>query len=78
MALPRHKPATYEDLFSLPQDVVGEIVNGRLVEQPRPAPKHARAYSVLGRKLGSPFDEGEGGPGGWWIFDEPEVYWMPM
>lgn len=74
MALPQHKPATYEDLLTLPKNVVGEIVNGRLIAQPRPAPKHARAYAVLGRKLGSPFDEGQGGPGGCWIFDEPEVH----
>ncbi len=74
MALPRHQPATYEDLFSLPTNVVGEIVNGRMVTQPRPAPKHARAYSALGRELGNPFDKGQGGPGGWWILDEPEVH----
>lgn len=74
MALPQHKPATYEDLFNLPRHVVGEIVNGRLVTQPRPAPRHARAYSALGGELGPPFDKGRGGPGGWWILDEPEVH----
>jgi Uma2 family endonuclease len=42
---------------------------------PRPAPRHARASSSLGFKIGSPFDQGEGGgPGGWWILDEPELH----
>lgn len=45
MALPAPKFARYEDLFDLPENVTGEIVNGRLVTHPRPAPKHARAYS---------------------------------
>ncbi len=25
-------------------------------------------------KLGPPFDIGDGGPGGWWILDEPELH----
>jgi len=25
-------------------------------------------------KLGPPFDLGDGGPGGWWIIDEPELH----
>jgi Uma2 family endonuclease len=25
--------------------------------------------------LAPPFDFGEGGPGGWWILDEPEIHW---
>jgi len=74
MGLPAAKPASYEDLFDLPENLVGEIINGRLVTHPRPAPKHARAYSQLGGKIGPPFDDGIGGPGGWWILDEPELH----
>jgi Uma2 family endonuclease len=74
MALPQLKPATYADLFDLPENVIGEIINGRLSAQPRPAPKHARAYSSLGIELGGPFDFGRNGPGGWWILDEPELH----
>lgn len=33
-----------------------------------------RARSMLGAKLMPPFDEGVGGPGGWWLLDEPEVH----
>ena len=74
MALPQVKTATYEDLFGLPENLIGEIVNGRLITQPRPAPKHARAYSTLGAELTGPFDFGRNGPGGWWILDEPELH----
>ncbi|MEW5789268.1 MAG: Uma2 family endonuclease [Pseudomonadota bacterium] len=76
MGLPELKSATYDDLFDLPEHVVGEIINGRLVSHPRPAPKHARAYSRLGGELDGPFDQGRGGPGGWWILDEPEIHLM--
>ena len=54
--------------------MVGEILNGELHSHPRPAPKHARAYSALTGSLWSPFDHGTGGPGGWWIIDEPESH----
>jgi Uma2 family endonuclease len=73
-ALPKLKPATYKDLCDLPPTVVGEIVNGTLHAQPRPAPRHARTSSALGGKLYPPFDDGDGGPGGWWILDEPELH----
>ncbi|MHB1644063.1 Uma2 family endonuclease [Acidithiobacillus sp. 'AMD consortium'] len=67
--------ARYEDLFGLPDNVVGEIIAGQLHTHPRPAPAHARASSVLGNKVGTPFDQGEGGgPGGWWVLDEPELH----
>jgi len=74
MALPAFKPATYEDLFDLPENLVGEIIAGRLLTHPRPAPRHARAYSAIGFELGSPYDRGHNGPGGWWILDEPELH----
>lgn len=74
MALPQEKPAAYEDLFALPGNLVGEIIDGRLVTHPRPAPRHARACSSLGFELGGPFDQARNGPGGWWILDEPELH----
>lgn len=74
MALPACRPASYEDLLDLPEHLVGEIVAGRLHTHPRPAPRHARAYSSLGIAVGGPFDQGLGGPGGWWILDEPELH----
>jgi Uma2 family endonuclease len=74
MNAPAGRQATYEDLFDLPDHLTGEILNGTLVTQPRPAPRHARAASVIGGDLMNPFDHGRGGPGGWWILDEPELH----
>lgn len=71
---PALKPATYEDILALPPNLVGEIISGRLITHPRPAPRHARASSNLGVRIGGPFDLGDGGPGGWWILDEPELH----
>ena len=68
------KPASYEDLLSLPENVVGEIVDGELYSSPRPASAHAAATSALGEELGPPFKRGRGGPGGWFILDEPELH----
>ena len=67
------RPATYADLEAVPPHQVAEIIEGTLYAFPRPAPKHANASSALGMKLGPPFQFGEGGPGGWWIVDEPEL-----
>jgi hypothetical protein len=39
--------ATYEDILALAEHLVGEILQGALYSHPRPAPKHARAYSCV-------------------------------
>ena len=74
MGEPLVKPATYDDLLAVPREKVAEILNGRLVTHPRPAPKHAMASSSLGGELFYPFHKGSGGPGGWIILDEPELH----
>ena len=66
--------ATYQDVLDAPAHRVAEIVGGTLHTHPRPAMPHARASSVLGRKIGSPYDDEPGGPGGWWIIFEPELH----
>jgi Uma2 family endonuclease len=71
---PLDRPATYEDLVKVPDICVAEIVDGELHVSPRPAPRHARAGSSLGVLVGGPYDSGRGGPGGWWILDEPELH----
>ncbi|MEM6489923.1 MAG: Uma2 family endonuclease [Pseudomonadota bacterium] len=68
------EPATYEDVLDAPATMVAELVAGRLHLQPRPASKHGLATSVLGMEIGNPFQRGRGGPGGWWIIDEPELH----
>jgi Uma2 family endonuclease len=75
MPIPAERPATYEDLCQIPDRYLAQIVHGQLIVQPRPAPRHARASSIVGGKLVTSFDEGNhGGPGGWWILDEPELH----
>src|SRR6185369_17877981 len=54
--------------------MVAEIVDGELFASPRPRPRHAVAASVLGSDLNIPFQQGRGGPGGWWILFEPELH----
>jgi Uma2 family endonuclease len=68
------KRATYEDVLNAPENKVAEILDGELFLSPRPAPKHSAAASGLGMLLGEPFHRGRGGPGGWWILDEPELH----
>ncbi len=70
---PRRR-ATYQDVIDAPAHMVAEVVDGTLYTHPRPAPPHAAASSALGMELGSPFQRGRGGPGGWWIIDEPELH----
>ena len=74
MNRPVEREAQYQDLFDLPDNLIGEILNGQLVTQPRPAPKHARAASIIGGEMVPPFDQGRNGPGGWWILFEPELH----
>ena len=72
-SLSRRK-ATYQDVLDAPPHRVAEVVEGTLYTHPRPAMPHALARSSLGTDLANPFQFGRGGPGGWWIIDEPELH----
>lgn len=74
MASPVKRRATHQDLLRIPDHQVAEILDGDVHVSPRPASRHALASSRLGSELGPPFDRGRGGPGGWWILDEPELH----
>jgi Uma2 family endonuclease len=74
MGEPAARHATYEDLLQVPERLVAEILNGELHTHPRPSPKHAVAAAKVGGELYGPFFKGIGGPGGWWILDEPELH----
>lgn len=74
MSTPAPKPATYDDLERLPANMVGQIVHGVLHAHPRPAARHTVVASTLGHDIGTPYQRGRGGPGGWWILDEPELH----
>jgi len=74
MTQPVMRGATYEDLLRIPDNLIAELIDGEIYTAPRPGSPHAYASSVLGTLLGGPFQLGQGGPGGWWILDEPELH----
>ncbi len=75
MSAPPKKLASYADLLALAQNVRAEIIRGLIVTSPSPLPRHARAQGVLNSFIAGPldYDDGHGGPGGWWIFMEVDV-----
>jgi Uma2 family endonuclease len=74
MAELAEKKATYGDLYSTPENMTGEIIDGELFVTPRPSRQHTYAASALGTRIGPPYQFGEGGgPGGWIIIVEPEI-----
>uniref|UniRef100_UPI0025E9D1B3 Uma2 family endonuclease n=1 Tax=uncultured Thiodictyon sp. TaxID=1846217 RepID=UPI0025E9D1B3 len=75
-ARPQSQPTLYEQLEALPEGLTGEILDGQLYTQPRPSGPHVLASSSLGDELVGPFQKGRGGPGGWWIIDEPELHFL--
>jgi Uma2 family endonuclease len=72
---PARKLATYDDLLALPEDVRAEVIEGTVVVQPSPLPRHAKVQGSLRSFIGRPYDDddGRGGPGGWWILLEVDV-----
>jgi Uma2 family endonuclease len=74
MAARTRQRVTYDDLLKVPEHLVAEIIDGELYASPRPSGPHGRFASALGMDVGSAYDRGRGGPGGWWILDEPELH----
>jgi Uma2 family endonuclease len=77
VVLTNPKPATYADLEALPPNVVGEILFGNLVAQPRPSTPHMRGASSLEHMVIGPYQYGRDGPGGWTIIHEQEIHLGP-
>jgi Uma2 family endonuclease len=74
MSEPAKKRSTYEDLYKIPENMTGEIVNGELIVTPRPSRKHVFTATALGTKVAAPYQFGEGGgPGGWIVLIDPEI-----
>lgn len=69
------KLATYEDLVARNEDDRAEIIDGVFVTPPPPIPGHGRGQGSIIHEIGGPFDyeDGRGGPGGWWILPEVDV-----
>lgn len=63
----------WEQLENVPEDAVGEIVDGEIRTIPRPDPPHLVATKRIASILDFPFELGRGGPGGWVILPEPRV-----
>jgi len=72
------EPKTYDDYLALPDGLKAELIDGELLMSPQPKGRHVRAASFIGARLlvrfGDSADETAEGPGGWWIFDEPECH----
>jgi len=68
------RKATYADIEALPEHVTGEIIDGVLYTQARPAGPHGLVASDLGGVLSAPFGFGANGPGAWFIVHEPELH----
>lgn len=71
-------PQTYEDYLALPEGTKAELIDGVIYMTPQPRGRHVRAASYLGARLlvsfGARAETSAEGPGGWWIFDEPECH----
>ncbi len=77
MSAPAVRRATYQDVLDAPANVIAEVIFGALHTQPRPALPHARVSSRLGVAIGRRFDlddDDSDGPGGWILYDEPELH----
>ncbi len=73
MVEPAPNLPTLSDLDALPPGTKGEIIEGNLHTRPRPRARHQRLGAAMTGGVGSPFDFGRGGPGGWWILPEPGI-----
>jgi Uma2 family endonuclease len=70
---PSSRAATLADLDALPPGIVGEIIEGVLYTMTKPRARHQRTTRLIGGRIGDRFDDGIGGPGGWWIVPEPGI-----
>ena len=68
---PSPRAPTLADLDALPPGIVGEIIEGVLYTMTKPRVRHQRTTRLIGGRVGDPFDNGRGGPGGWRIVVEP-------
>ncbi len=65
-------PPRYDELLALPDDVIGEIMEGELVVTPRPAHLATSTTLALGAELSKATAE-SAGRHGWWIFDDAKL-----
>ncbi len=58
MAERDRRPATYADLEAVPSNMIGEIINGRVVTRPVAAPEEVAVRDALLRILTGPSEDG--------------------
>jgi Uma2 family endonuclease len=71
VSLPEHKRATYADLEALPENVIGQIIEGELFALPRPTATHVLAATKFMLLAGH---KGLDSAGGWLFAVEPELH----
>ena len=77
MADPLPRPAGWAEILAAPEGLEAEVIGGELWTHPRPRPEHGLAQFVIGGVLSDPFGFGRGGPGGWWLINEVDVFFGP-
>lgn len=60
MSTPAEKKSVYEDLYDVPDHLIGQIIDGQLHTQPMPSPSHSKVTSDLGMVIGPPYRFGRG------------------
>ncbi len=74
----KERSATYADYLAVPDGQRAELVDGEILMSPQPKIRHICVTTVLGGELSFRFGRAGGptssGPGGWWVFDEPECH----
>lgn len=77
MADPAPRLHGWEDILAAPEGLKSEVLGGELFTMPRPHPRHGAIQALLSAEIAGPFHLGRGGPGGWWILIEPDVFFGP-
>lgn len=76
MADPLPRPAGWAEILAAPEGLEAEVIGGELWTHPRPRPEHGLAQFSIAFSLGR-FGIGRGGPGGWWLINEVDVFFGP-
>jgi len=74
MLQPLKTCATYEDLCAVPELLIAELIDGDLYASSRPPIPYVYTASVLGVRIGTAFDRGSDGLGGWLVLHKPEIH----
>jgi len=73
---PASKRTSVEAFLAIPEhERFHELLGGELVPKASPSGEHSNAQGGVIASLRGPFQRkpGGGGPGGWWIYPEPEI-----